>query len=142
MTIPPDHSTRIVRDLARRFPADHQLGITPKSWGYEAEIINCADYCGKILVFFAGTAGSQHFHMKKHETWFVLAGMGTVTMHDPVTGNPTVYPLEPGRVIDLPRGRDHKVRADATMDLVLVEVSTPHEDADTYRLSPPTATFP
>lgn len=129
-------SDRIAHDLDHRFGPDHDLIITPKSWGYEAEIINCAQYCGKILVFFAGSAGSQHFHRLKHETWLVLAGTGTVTTHTPATGAATVHPLSLGKVFDLPAGQDHKVRATPSFDLVLLEVSTPHDDADTFRLGP------
>lgn len=133
--IDPDFREQIDADVFRRFGPDHDLTITPKSWGYEAQIINGADYCGKILVFFMGRAGSLHFHRVKHETWLVLEGTGTVTTHDPATGAPTIWPLTRGKVFDLPPAHAHRVRATPSFDLVLLEVSTPDDPADTYRLS-------
>lgn len=124
----------VAADIAHRFGPDHQLTITPKAWGYEAEVINCVEYCGKILVFFRDRAGSLHYHLRKHETWLVLEGSGTVTTHDPATGAPTVHPLTRGRVFDLPPGRAHRVRSTPSFDLVLMEVSTRHEDEDTFRI--------
>jgi mannose-6-phosphate isomerase-like protein (cupin superfamily) len=48
--------------------------IYPKGWGEEVWIINCSDYCMKFLHFKAGSKGSMHFHVSKHETWYIQKG--------------------------------------------------------------------
>jgi D-lyxose ketol-isomerase len=50
-------------------------GIVPKQWGYEKIIINCTEYCGKILTLLSnGKASSVHYHRKKKETFHILKG--------------------------------------------------------------------
>ena len=45
-----------------------------KGWGEEIWITNNDKYCGKLLKFNAGAKFSLHYHLKKHEHFFVLKG--------------------------------------------------------------------
>ena len=35
----------------------------PKGWGWERWIVNCPEYCGKLLFFNKGKRCSWHFHV-------------------------------------------------------------------------------
>ena len=77
-----------------------------KDWGYEIWMANNEkeNYCGKILYIKFGHSTSMHFHQKKHGEVFVLDR------------------LMPHRLV--PKGGDVK----------FVEISTFHEDSDSYRV--------
>jgi len=108
--------------------------IEPKGWGEEVIIINCSEYCGKILRFKKGTRGSLHFHIKKHETWFVLRGTIELSTVDLDNARKTVRAVGVGQVVDIPRMSPHQVCA--LEDTDIMEVSTPHEETDSYRVLP------
>lgn len=46
----------------------------PKGWGYELWIHNDEKYCGKLLSFDVGRRCSFHYHIEKHETFFLAKG--------------------------------------------------------------------
>ena len=53
-----------------------------KSWGYESWLANSEkeDYCGKVLFIKKGHHTSMHYHVDKHETFYVLEGVLRVDM--------------------------------------------------------------
>jgi len=45
-----------------------------KGWGYEKWIVNCKEYCGKLLYFFKNKKCSWHYHILKDEVFYVQSG--------------------------------------------------------------------
>ena len=76
-----------------------ELKCVEKAWGFELIIVNCAEYCGKLLFLRKSATSSYHVHRKKKETFFCLDGQVglTVEMVDHML-NPTPgpKPLSPG----------------------------------------------
>jgi mannose-6-phosphate isomerase-like protein (cupin superfamily) len=106
----------------------------PKGWGKEIIIENNELYCGKILVFNKGCKFSMHYHMKKDETWWVEEGEFKYTFIDTENAYPTTIVLEPGWVVRQYPGQPHQL--EAITDGRIFEVSTHHEDSDSYRVLP------
>ncbi len=102
------------------------VNFVEKVWGHETWIVNNKRYCGKILYFKKGHSGSLHFHKNKHETFYMMSGEIKIQISD------CVYVLKRGEVIDIPASVYHRVTA--IRDSTIFEFSTPHDDADTYRL--------
>ncbi len=114
-----------------------QTEIHPKGWGKEEWIINCSDYCMKFLDFKAGTEGSMHFHVKKHETWYIAYGKLMLSTINTENAQKNQVILSAGDVVDIPRLNPHKVQA--LEDTRIIEVSTEHFEEDSYRVLPGTS---
>lgn len=108
------------------------IRVVPKGWGSEIWIANNEKYCGKILCFEKGKSFSDHFHVKKTETFYVLKGYGILTLRNK-GGEEFMHVLQKGMCIDITPGLMHKVKA--TCYLELLEISTTHDDEDSYRVS-------
>lgn len=102
-----------------------------KSWGYEIWIAN-RDYCGKILHFNKGMNCSMHFHLNKHETFFLRSGQLNIDLMDTEKGEMYSILLVPGDSLVIPPGQPHLIHAIEESELF--EFSTHHEDQDSYRL--------
>lgn len=111
-----------------------KLELHPKGWGREDWVINCPDYCMKFLRFNAGMKGSMHFHVKKHETWYIQTGKITLTTINTSSAEKSTVVLGVGDVVDIPRLNPHQV--EAIEDAVIIEISTQHFDDDSYRVAP------
>ena len=115
------------------YPYFRHSSETPKGWGKEVLLANRDGYCGKLLCFNKGAKFSMHFHDLKSESFYVLSGRiefryigkGCVIFSET---------LNRGDVVDIPRLCLHQV--EALEESVLVEVSTRHEDSDSYRVAP------
>lgn len=107
-----------------------------KVWGCELWIHNSPLYTFKILSFLARASGSMHFHRHKTETWFVESGQFHLVLIDPATGERHGFPLRPGDVFHLPAGTMHQLSCLEAGKIF--EASTPHDEADTYRICPST----
>ena len=46
----------------------------PKGWGWERWIVNCEEYCGKLLFFEEGKRCSWHYHKLKDEVFYLQSG--------------------------------------------------------------------
>lgn len=106
--------------------------IVKKGWGREVVIDNNDEYCGKILEFKAGSKFSDHFHLAKKETFYVLDGILGLYYYDLSTGARIYKQLIPGDVITINRGEPHQIEAITSSRII--EVSTHHEDSDSYRI--------
>lgn len=106
--------------------------IVEKGWGHEKIIYNGETYCGKILSFTGGKKFSLHYHVEKHETWYVIKGRLNLTWIDPNIGNSNVIDLSVGDCVTIPQGVPHQLFA--YEDSEVMEVSTPHKDSDSYRI--------
>lgn len=96
-------------------------------WGYEVRMVNNEKYCGKLLVLTNSDISSLHYHKDKTETFIILAGrvelvLGDVVMEFVAGDKSTIYP-----------GTNHRFKA-ITRRALILEVSTHHEDSDTYRI--------
>lgn len=112
------------------------MEIVKKLWGREVIFANNDMYCGKLLIHDeAGSKGSMHFHMNKHETFYVQQGSfilrwidtGTTTIHEEKLYIGDTWVNEPGK--------PHQLEA-LVNNSIIFEVSTHHEDSDTYRVMP------
>ncbi len=100
--------------------------IVTKSWGHEVFIENCAEYCGKLLVFRAGGRTSMHYHEKKLETMYLQSGKMLIRMED------ETIPLEVGDKIQIQRFQLHQLIA--IEDSELFECSTTDAPEDSIRV--------
>ena len=78
-----------------------------KGWGWERWIVNCEEYCGKLLFFEKDKKCSWHYHKIKDEVFYVQSGK--------------IY-----------RGLRHQMLA--LKDSELFEFSTQHFDSDSHRI--------
>jgi mannose-6-phosphate isomerase-like protein (cupin superfamily) len=105
-----------------------------KGWGREVWVINCPDYCMKFLEFKSGSKGSMHFHVSKHETWYIQKGKLSLTIINTTNAEKTEVILTEGDIVDIPRLNPHQVHA--LEDTTIIEVSTQHFEEDSYRVMP------
>lgn len=112
----------------KTLPLKHEKG-----WGYELWIANNDKYCGKVLHFFKGKRFSLHYHVNKMETWYVASGKFSLLCLDPETAKPITWALEEGDSFWLPQGIAHQLFCVEEGDIF--EVSTTHEETDSYRIS-------
>ena len=104
----------------------------PKGWGEELIIENNDVYCGKILIFDAGCKFSMHYHMIKDECWYVEYGQFIYRWIDTETAELNEVKLEEGDVVRQRPGQPHQL--EAISNGRVFEVSTHHEDTDSYRV--------
>ena len=105
-----------------------ELQEVEKTWGKELWIVNCLEYCGKLLSLSKGALSSLHFHKEKKETFYALKGQVALTiagkdyMLSPFSRPKTIKPLQV-----------HSFRG--ITDATILEISTHHDDSDVFRLS-------
>lgn len=107
--------------------------VHKKGWGEELWLAN-TDYCGKLLKFNSGAEFSTHFHDKKAESFYILSGQIRLFWKNPDNGRDWMRDMRAGEVVHIPRLCVHRVQA--LTDAVIIEVSTHHEDSDSYRVAP------
>ena len=108
--------------------------IVPKGWGEELIFENNDMYCGKVLIFKSGCKFSMHYHMIKDETWYVEYGEFVYRWLDTETAKLHESILHEGDVVRQRPGQPHQL--EAITDGRIFEVSTHHEDSDSYRIIP------
>lgn len=106
-----------------------------KDWGSETWFANNLkyDYCGKILKIKRGQATSMHFHVDKHEVFYVLEGTLKVDWIDTNLGEIFTIYVPEDTSMEMPQGVPHSLIAEQA-DVKLVEASTFHRDSDSHRL--------
>ena len=106
--------------------------IVEKGWGKEIVICNSPRYCGKILVVEPGKKCSLHFHVVKHETFYLMSGLISMrTIHS--DGSSEVFIMSPGDILEVTPGLVHQFESLEGVSQIL-EVSTMHNDYDSYRI--------
>ena len=105
----------------------------PKGWGEEIIIENNEMYCGKVLIFNQGCKFSMHYHMIKDETWYVEYGEFLYRWIDIETADINEEKLVEGDVVRQRPGQPHQL--EALSNGRIFEVSTHHEDSDSYRVT-------
>jgi mannose-6-phosphate isomerase-like protein (cupin superfamily) len=112
------------------------MKIVEKKWGREIIFANNDMYCGKLLIHDkAGSKGSMHFHMKKHETFYVQQGSFKIHWIDPTDASRHECIIKVGDTFVNQPGDTHQIEA-LEDNSVIIEVSTKHEDSDSYRVMP------
>lgn len=107
----------------------------PKAWGGEHIYASNSMYCGKVLEFnHAGAEMSMHFHLAKHESWYVLDGRFGVHWIDPHTATLNMMILERGDTWVNAPGDVHRLHCHKPGRIL--EVSTADSSADNYRVAP------
>jgi len=92
------------------------LTVINKRWGKEYLLDITKNYAMKRLHIDAGLNISLQYHVKKHETWHVVEGVGIAK----VDGKE--FRINIGDTIRIPAGTIHQVKA--ITDLVIIESST------------------
>jgi len=95
-----------------------------KVWGSEEWIVN-RQYCGKFLNLKKSYRCSMHHHKNKDETFFILKGK--VLME--VDGKTKIMNIGDSQLIE----PNQKHRFTGLKDSRILEISTHHEDGDSYR---------
>jgi mannose-6-phosphate isomerase-like protein (cupin superfamily) len=103
-----------------------------KGWGYELHIHNDNGYCSKILHFNEGAMFSMHFHMIKHETWYVASGRLALNIINTSNASIEDYLLVKGDVFVVSPGMPHQLIAFEESEIF--EASTPDSPSDSYRI--------
>jgi len=109
------------------------ISFVPKGWGFEKWIVNCEEYCGKLLYLVKGKRCSWHYHTLKDEVFYVQSGKILVKYSngdDLESASETI--LERGDKFHVYRGLRHQMVA--LEDTELFEFSTQHFDEDSYRI--------
>ena len=110
-----------------------EINFVPKGWGFEKWIVNCEEYCGKLLYFVKDKRCSCHYHKLKDEVFYIQSGKILVKYSDNDdinTAKETI--LVPGDNFHVYRGLRHQMIA--IEDTELFEFSTQHFDSDSYRI--------
>jgi mannose-6-phosphate isomerase-like protein (cupin superfamily) len=107
-----------------------------KKWGYETWLANNEkeDYCGKILHINAGCSSSMHYHMDKHETFYVREGQLQVILIDTEQGRESHHMVLENCTFEIERGQPHQLIAYGGNDVEFIEISTFHKDSDSKRI--------
>lgn len=110
-----------------------QIKFVPKGWGFEKWIVNCNEYCGKLLYFVKDKRCSWHYHLLKDEVFYVQSGRIKVLYsdEDDITSAKHVI-LEAGDNFHVYRGLRHRMIA--LLDSEVFEFSTQHFDSDSHRI--------
>ena len=110
-----------------------EIKFVPKGWGFEKWIVNCEEYCGKLLYFVKDRRCSWHYHKLKDEVFYVQSGRVKVLYSDEENrDNAEEIILEAGDNFHVYRGLKHQIIA--LMDTELFEFSTQHFDSDSHRI--------
>ena len=104
-----------------------------KGWGWERWIVNCEEYCGKLLFFKKDKKCSWHYHKLKDEVFYLQKGLMIVKFSDKDDlDSAEEITLKPGENFHVYRGLRHQMIA--LEDSELFEFSTQHFDSDSYRI--------
>ncbi len=104
-----------------------------KGWGWEKWVVNCEEYCGKLLFFKKDKRCSWHYHKLKDEVFYLQSGLMVVKFSEnDDLENAEQIVLNPGENFHVYRGLRHQMIA--IQDSELFEFSTQHFDSDSYRI--------
>ena len=115
--------------------------IVPKVWGYEIWIENNKLYCGKHLHVLPTKSCSVHYHKNKKETFYVIGGELrleystdlSLDFWESTIVKPTIV-LKKGDSFTLDTLTAHRFTSNTNYPCDFIEISTHHEDSDSYRI--------
>ena len=76
----------------------------------------------------------MHYHLKKHETFYVREGTLFITTIDPQTTETNTTALLPGECMEISRGTAHRLSAPDDEDVEFDETSTYSDPLDSLRI--------
>ena len=103
----------------------NEIKEVKKVWGKEIWMANTSLYCGKKLILNKGKRCSLHMHKNKDETFYIDEGKILMEL-----GEETKV-MKSGDVVRIKPRTLH--RFTGLKDSIIIEISTHHEDDDTYR---------
>lgn len=107
-----------------------------KTWGWELEIVNTPEYCGKELFVRKdcwSSEGKYHYHKIKDETFYIIDG--TLTLHyETEEGVLLGKKLRVGQSFRIKPGMKHRFTTKDFKGCKFIEFSTTHKDSDSYRV--------
>ena len=125
---------------------------TPKTWEREISIVNNELYCGKKLILDEGFRSSLHYHGNKDKTFYVERGrvllelgkegealaekdMIEMMIEDGLDYNSHLETtvMEEGEALRIKPCTLHRYGS-LQREAVIIEVSIPHKDEDSYRV--------
>jgi len=110
-----------------------EMNFVPKGWGWERWVVNCKEYCGKLLFFNKNKRCSWHYHKLKDEVFYLQSGKMIVFYSDNnEIENAEQLILNAGDNFHVYTGLRHQMVA--LEDSELFEFSTQHFDSDSYRI--------
>lgn len=110
--------------------------VVTKGWGREIIFASTPNYCGKLMEFYrVGAKSSMHFHVKKHETWYVQKGKFRVNWINHCDATHGSHILIEGSTWTNEIGEPHQLEA-LEDNSVIFEVSTYDDPNDNYRVMP------
>ena len=105
------------------------MKVVEKVWGHELWVVNCPEYCGKLLHVNKGFTCSVHYHPVKQESFYCLEGH--VELH--VEGH--TYQLDAtAEPVTIKPSQKHCFTG-VDNKSVLLEVSTEHSETDVVRIT-------
>ncbi len=104
----------------------NEVKYVEKVWGEEVWMVNNEKYCGKKLILKKGKRCSFHYHKIKDETFYLESGKVLIEI-----GN-EIKIMNPGESIKIFPGVKH--RFSGLNDSVIMEISTSHDEGDSYRV--------
>lgn len=106
-----------------------------KGWGKEIWFWNSDRYCYKHLYINKDRKCSYHYHRVKDEIFHCVTGPVTIkfSFGDDISQSETIV-LKEDEVFHVPPLLRHQMIADHGRDVILVEISTTHDDNDSYRV--------
>mgnify|MGYP001432797486 CR=1 FL=1 len=107
-----------------------------KTWGYENIFTNNELYCGKIITInkdSISSGGKFHYHKIKDETFFVVDGCLILELI--INGEINSFILVPDKMTAIRIKPNTPHRFKGVSDCTFIEVSTHHEDSDSYYLN-------
>jgi len=115
--------------------SSQHVPIVDKPWGHEKWLVNNEkeNYCGKILYIKEGHSSSMHYHVKKHETFYILSGTLQVDMINTLIGEVVTYTIKQGETFEVERNDPHQLIA-VNGPVEFIEISSFHEDSDSLRI--------
>lgn len=116
----------ILRKVKKRQKTMEKAKIYKKLWGSEEWLANTSLYCGKILTLNPGFSCSYHYHKEKNETFYVLEGKVYLN----IDGVDLILNKGESQIV-LPNQRHRFASLDGVSKII--EISTHHEEADSYR---------
>jgi mannose-6-phosphate isomerase len=87
-----------------------------RPWGHYTVVEDAADHKVKTITVFPGKRLSYQRHQHRAEHWFVVRGVGLVTLDG------RGIAVEAGSTIDVPIGTAHRIENTGNADLVFIEV--------------------
>jgi mannose-6-phosphate isomerase-like protein (cupin superfamily) len=113
-----------------------------KLWGYEIWIENNIQYCGKHLCVLPNKWCSAHFHKNKKETFYVIDGELILYYSNNIdeniwsSGTYNKIILKKGESFTIEPYTVHRFSSNINKPCHFIEVSTHHDDNDSYRITP------